>query len=71
MCTPRPRWIPAHCMQINTPVLMDAQVGRLLLAPLQSAHSLFSGRARIPFRRARLRLFSSNVTPFISPAFWP
>eukprot|EP00955_Chlamydomonas_euryale_P091275 364612-Chlamydomonas_euryale.AAC.1 len=28
MWTPRPRWMPAHFMQMNTPRLTDAQLGR-------------------------------------------
>lgn len=63
--------MPAHCMQMKTPVLMEAHVGRLLLAPEQSAHSRFSGRAKMALSAARFFLLSSKVTPFISPAFRP
>jgi hypothetical protein len=64
--------MPAQRMQMKTPVLMDAQDGREPAPPpVQSAQALFSGRNRSCFRKSTCFLFSSSVTPFISPAFFP
>lgn len=69
-CTPRPRWMPAQRMQMKTPVLMEAQLARAAPPPpMQSAHCLLCGRSKSFFRAASCCLFSSMVTPFISPAF--
>lgn len=69
MCTPRPRWIPAQRMQMKTPVLMDAQLARPAAPPPeQSAQARLPGSASSARSAAACALFSSIVTPFISPA---
>ena len=61
--------MPAQRMQMKTPVLMDAQVARLAAPPpVQSAQERFSGRSSSRRSAASCFLFSSIVTPFISPA---
>lgn len=45
ICTPRLRWIPEHCMQMNIPKFTLAHRGALVL---QSAHSLLSGSLTSP-----------------------
>mmetsp|Transcript_43524 Transcript_43524/g.130540 ORF Transcript_43524/g.130540 Transcript_43524/m.130540 type:complete len:250 (+) Transcript_43524:640-1389(+) len=69
MWTPRPRWMPAHFMQMNTPRLTDAQLGRHAAeVAWQSAHLRFSGRSISSFSTVNCFLFASRVTPFASPA---
>lgn len=62
--------MPAQRMQMKTPVLMEAQLARAAPPPpMHSAHCLLCGRSKSFFRAASCCLFSSMVTPFISPAF--
>ena len=70
MWVPSPRWAPAHCRQMKTPVLMEAQLARAAPPPpTQSAQYRFSGRSSSCFSSASCFLFISIVTPLVSPAF--
>lgn len=61
--------MPAQRMHRNAPVLMDAQVGRAPAPPpVQSAHARLAGSASSRCSAASCRLFSSIVTPLVSPA---
>lgn len=64
--------MPAQRMHRKAPVLMDAQVGRAAAPPpVQSAHARLAGSASSFCSAATCRLFSSMVTPFVSPAALP
>ena len=60
--------MPAQRMQMKAPQLIEAHVGLAPAAPPQSAQVLFWGRASSFLRAARCFLFSSMVTPLVSPA---
>ena len=69
-CVPRPRCTPAHRIQMNTPLLMEAQDARAAAPPpTQSAQYLFSGKSSNRFSSTSCVLFISIVTPLVSPAF--
>lgn len=61
--------MPAQRMQMKAPVLMEAQVARPAAPPpVQSAQARLPGRCSSVRSAASCALFSSIVTPFISPA---